>query len=169
MKLAGAMGVGQKWLSVHQTPLPFVLVAEDEELVRLYAADLLTEAGYKVIDVASAEAALEAMAEQPNIRVLFTDIQMPGMLDGIQLARQDTRAVAGRSPVNARARFMHFARGLMRRTEPGSITARSQLRRSRSLRRFSGTSTTPRTADASRPMRRSLRRLTARSRRSRRA
>jgi two-component system, response regulator PdtaR len=88
MKLAGAMGVGQKWLSVHQTPLPFVLVAEDEELVRLYAADLLTEAGYKVIDVARAEAALEAMAEEPNIRVLFTDIQMPGMLDGIQLARR---------------------------------------------------------------------------------
>ena len=47
-------------------PAPVVLVAEDEELVRLYAADLLTEAGYKVIDVASAEAALEAMAEQPN-------------------------------------------------------------------------------------------------------
>jgi two-component system, response regulator PdtaR len=41
-----------------------------------------------VIDVASAEAALEAMAEQTNIRVLFTDIQMPGMLDGIQLARR---------------------------------------------------------------------------------
>ena len=69
-------------------PAPVVLVAEDEELVRLYAADLLTEAGYKVIDVASAEAALEAIAEQPNIRVLFTDIQMPGMLDGIQLARR---------------------------------------------------------------------------------
>ena len=69
-------------------PAPVVLVAEDEELVRLYAADLLTEAGYKVIDVASAEAALEAMAEQPNIRVLFTDIQMPGKLDGIQLARR---------------------------------------------------------------------------------
>jgi CheY-like chemotaxis protein len=66
MKLAGAMGVGQKWLSVYQTPLPFVLVAEDEELVRLYAADLPTEAGYKVIDVANAETPLEAMAEQPN-------------------------------------------------------------------------------------------------------
>jgi CheY-like chemotaxis protein len=68
-------------------PAPVVLVAEDEEFVRLYAADLLPEAGYKVIDVASADAALEAMAEQPDIRVLFTDIQMPGMLDGIQLAR----------------------------------------------------------------------------------
>ena len=69
-------------------PAPVVLVAEDEELVRLYAADLLAEAGYKVIDVASADAALVAMAEQPDIRVLFTDIQMPGKLDGIQLARR---------------------------------------------------------------------------------
>jgi CheY-like chemotaxis protein len=69
-------------------PSPIVLVAEDEELVRLYAADLLAEAGYKVIDVASADAALEAMAEQPDIRVLFTDIQMPGKLDGIQLAQR---------------------------------------------------------------------------------
>jgi two-component system, response regulator PdtaR len=41
-----------------------------------------------VIDVARAEAALEAMAEEPNIRVLFTDIQMPGVLGGIQLARR---------------------------------------------------------------------------------
>jgi two-component system, response regulator PdtaR len=69
-------------------PAPVVLVAEDEELVRLYAADLLAAAGYKVIDVASAEAALAAMADQPDIRVLFTDIQMPGKLDGIELARK---------------------------------------------------------------------------------
>jgi two-component system, response regulator PdtaR len=88
MKLAGAMGRWTKMALGSSDPAPVVLVAEDEELVRLYAADLLTEAGYKVIDVASAEAALEAMAEQPNIRVLFTDIQMPGMLDGIQLARR---------------------------------------------------------------------------------
>jgi two-component system, response regulator PdtaR len=69
-------------------PAPVVLVAEDEELVRLYAADLLAAAGYKVIDVASAEAALASMADQPDIRVLFTDIQMPGKLDGIELARK---------------------------------------------------------------------------------
>jgi two-component system, response regulator PdtaR len=69
-------------------PFSVVLVVEDEKLVRLYAADLLAEAGYKVIDVASADAALEAMSEQPDIRVLFTDIQMPGKLDGIQLAQK---------------------------------------------------------------------------------
>lgn len=75
-------------MALHSSdPAPVVLV-EDEELGRLYAADLLAEAGYKAVDVASADAALEAMAEQPDIRVLLTDIQMPGKLDGIQLARR---------------------------------------------------------------------------------
>jgi two-component system, response regulator PdtaR len=88
MKLAGVKGVGRNMALHSSDPAPVVLVAEDEELVRLYAVDLLAEAGYKVVDVASADAALEAMAEQPAIRVLFTDIQMPGKLDGIQLARR---------------------------------------------------------------------------------
>jgi two-component system, response regulator PdtaR len=67
---------------------PVVLVAEDEELLRVYAADLLAEAGYKVIEAANAEAALAVMADEPDIRVLFTDIQMPGKLNGIELARK---------------------------------------------------------------------------------
>jgi CheY-like chemotaxis protein len=75
-------------MALSSDPAPVVLVAEDEELVRLYAADLLLDAGYKVIDVASAEAALAAMADQPDIRVHFTDIQTPGKLDGIELARK---------------------------------------------------------------------------------
>jgi two-component system, response regulator PdtaR len=75
-------------MALASDPAPVVLVAEDEELVRLYAAHLLADAGYKVVEVANAEAALSAMADRPDIRVLFTDIQMPGKLDGIQLARK---------------------------------------------------------------------------------
>jgi DNA-binding response OmpR family regulator len=86
MRLADGMGVGSNGPRFIR---PFSRrPGEDEELLRLYAADLLAAAGYKVIDVPSADAALEAMAEQPDIRVLFTDIQMPGKLDGIQLARR---------------------------------------------------------------------------------
>jgi two-component system, response regulator PdtaR len=86
MKLADGIGVGSNGPRLIR---PFSRrPGEDEELLRLYAADLLAAAGYKVIDVPSADAALEAMAEQPDIRVLFTDIQMPGKLDGIQLARR---------------------------------------------------------------------------------
>jgi CheY-like chemotaxis protein len=75
-------------MALSSDPAHVVLVAEDEELLRFYAADLLAEAGYKVIEAANAEAALVAMADQPDIRVLFTDIQMTGKLDGIQLAQK---------------------------------------------------------------------------------
>lgn len=68
-------------------PGPLVIVAEDEELVRLYAAGLLKDAGFEVIDVPDADAALRAIASRPDARVLFTDIQMPGPIDGLELAR----------------------------------------------------------------------------------
>jgi len=67
---------------------PVVLVVEDEALLRIYAADLLEEAGFEVVEAASAEAALELMARRPHIRVLFTDIQLPGALDGLELAHK---------------------------------------------------------------------------------
>lgn len=71
-----------------RNPQPVVLVVEDEELLRLSAADLLEEAGYEVIDAADADAALGVMARRPDVRVLFTDIQMPGGLNGMELARK---------------------------------------------------------------------------------
>jgi DNA-binding response OmpR family regulator len=64
-----------------------VLVIEDEELLRLYVDDFLEEAGFEVFDAADAAAALKIMARRPDIRVLFTDIQLPGTIDGMELAR----------------------------------------------------------------------------------
>lgn len=64
-----------------------VLVVEDEELLRLYAADLLEEAGFEVVPAADAEEALRIVGSRPDIRVLFTDVQLPG-LDGLELARR---------------------------------------------------------------------------------
>jgi DNA-binding NtrC family response regulator len=64
-----------------------VLVVEDEGLLRLYVDGFLEEAGFEVIDVADADAALNIMARRPDIRVLFTDIQLPGAIDGMELAR----------------------------------------------------------------------------------
>ena len=72
-------------ISIHR---PVVLVVEDDEITSLYQWDLLVEAGYEVIDVPDAAAALMAMADRPDVRVLFTDVQMPGKLDGIDLARK---------------------------------------------------------------------------------
>jgi two-component system, response regulator PdtaR len=65
-----------------------VLVVEDEELLRLSVDGFLEEAGFEVIDAADADAALEILARRPDVRVLFTDIQMPGAIDGMELARR---------------------------------------------------------------------------------
>jgi CheY-like chemotaxis protein len=64
-----------------------VLVAEDEELVRLVIVDVLRDAGFEVMEAEHAEAALGTLlVHAARVHVLFTDIQMPGVLDGLALA-----------------------------------------------------------------------------------
>jgi two-component system, response regulator PdtaR len=67
---------------------PVILVAEDEELLRLCAARLLEEHGYSVAEAENADIALKLLERRPDVRLLFTDIQMPGKWDGMDLARQ---------------------------------------------------------------------------------
>ena len=64
-----------------------VLVAEDEPLIRMMAAEELGDAGFEVIEAQHATEAiriLKGMAEK--VRVLFTDVHMPGTMDGLGLA-----------------------------------------------------------------------------------
>jgi CheY-like chemotaxis protein len=67
---------------------PRVLVVEDEFLVRLVAIDVLREAGFQVLEAADAESAMELLEDTDGVQVLFTDIQMPGAMDGLGLARE---------------------------------------------------------------------------------
>lgn len=67
---------------------PAVLVVEDESLVRMYAVDVLEEAGYEVIEAGNAQQALKQLDARPDIDVMFTDINMPGDMDGFALARE---------------------------------------------------------------------------------
>jgi two-component system, response regulator PdtaR len=67
---------------------PVVLIAEDEPLLRLQASDLLEDHGFEVVEAEDAAGALRAMENRPDVHLLFTDIQMPGRLDGMDLARQ---------------------------------------------------------------------------------
>src|SRR5512140_1336118 len=73
---------------------PVVLVVEDEYLLRMDAADMIAAAGFEVVAAASADEAIEILEARPDITVVFTDIQMPGSMDGLKLAR----AVRGRWP-----------------------------------------------------------------------
>jgi CheY-like chemotaxis protein len=64
-----------------------VLVVEDEALVRLLAVDVLEEAGFEVIEAPSADYAVLVLEKRDDIRVVFTDVDMPGRLNGFQFAR----------------------------------------------------------------------------------
>ena len=66
---------------------PVVLIVEDEPLVRMLGADVLEEAGFEVVEAFNGDEALEVLKARPDIDVLFTDVNMPGSLDGLDLAR----------------------------------------------------------------------------------
>lgn len=68
------------------SPSDVVLVVEDEPIVRLDAIDMLTAAGFRVIDAANADEAISILEKRRDIRVVVTDIQMPGSMDGLKLA-----------------------------------------------------------------------------------
>ena len=72
-----------------------VLVAEDEALVRLFTADYLREAGYRVVEVSNAADALKELENTTGDRVLLTDVEMPGGMDGMELAREVQRRWPG--------------------------------------------------------------------------
>ena len=64
-----------------------VLVVEDEPLVRMLAADILEEEGFEVIEASTAPAALALLEKLGGeVAALFTDIDMPGGMNGLELA-----------------------------------------------------------------------------------
>jgi CheY-like chemotaxis protein len=70
----------------HSTHPITVLVVEDDHFVRMDAVDIVEEAGFIAVEAANADEALRLMEENPAIRIVFTDIEMPGSIDGIRLA-----------------------------------------------------------------------------------
>jgi two-component system, response regulator PdtaR len=65
---------------------PVVLLVEDEFLVRMATADALEDAGFEVIETANAQAAQDVLADRTDVQVVFTDVRMPGPMDGLELA-----------------------------------------------------------------------------------
>jgi len=63
-----------------------VLVVEDEFLCRLHAINLIEGAGYTAVEAANADEAIVILEGRKDIRIVFTDIDMPGSMDGLKLA-----------------------------------------------------------------------------------
>jgi len=72
--------------SDHTDPPLTILVVEDELLIRLAIADFLRDCGFRVLETGSADDAVQILSSEETVQVIFTDIQMPGALDGFGLA-----------------------------------------------------------------------------------
>src|SRR5580658_3726568 len=68
--------------------VPVILIVEDEALVRLSAVDMLEDAGFRMIEAVNSDQALELLAADSDVQLLFTDVNMPGSINGLALARQ---------------------------------------------------------------------------------
>jgi two-component system, response regulator PdtaR len=66
---------------------PVVLVVEDETLVRVTALAIIEESGFEAIAAGNADEAICALETRSDIRAVFTDVQMPGPMDGLKLAQ----------------------------------------------------------------------------------
>lgn len=73
---------------------PVVLVVEDEPLLRMLAVEVVEEAGFVALEARDADEAVALLEARTDISLLFTDIDMPGSMDGLKLAH----AVRGRWP-----------------------------------------------------------------------
>lgn len=70
----------------HAVAPPVVLVVEDEMLLRMRAVDMVEDAGYTPVEAVDADEAVTILEARSDIALLFTDIQMPGSMDGLRLA-----------------------------------------------------------------------------------
>ena len=72
---------------LHHSGIPaVVLVVEDEMLLRMRAVDMVEDAGFTPVEAVDADEAIAILESRSDIALLFTDIQMPGSMDGLKLA-----------------------------------------------------------------------------------
>ena len=73
------------------TPMPIVLIVEDEPLVRSVMVDALHEEGFRVIEASNVSEAVLALEDQPDIAVVLTDVEMPPGARGFDLVTEASK------------------------------------------------------------------------------
>ena len=63
-----------------------VLVVEDDPLLRMTAVDIAQDAGFATLEASGADQAIAILEDRDDIRIVFTDVNMPGSMDGLELA-----------------------------------------------------------------------------------
>jgi CheY-like chemotaxis protein len=69
---------------------PVILLVEDEPLLWMFNADVLDEAGFRVIEASNADEAMILFDARPDIYAVVTDVEMPGKMNGFSLAKHVT-------------------------------------------------------------------------------
>ena len=73
-------------MSTEPAEVPKVLIVEDEMILRMRAVDIVEDAGFCPVEAVNADEAISILESRSDISLLFTDIQMPGSIDGLMLA-----------------------------------------------------------------------------------
>ena len=108
-------------MAYSETKLPVVLIVEDEFLIRMDAVDMIRSAGFDVVEAENADEAIFILEGRLDIAVVFTDVQMPGSMDGLKLAA----AIRGRWPpikIVATSGLLRFSQDDL---PPGSVSAQA--------------------------------------------
>jgi two-component system, response regulator PdtaR len=71
---------------VAERPAPVILIVEDDPLLRMLAVEFVEEAGFEMLEAGDADQDIAILESRSEIAVLFTDINMPGSMDGVELA-----------------------------------------------------------------------------------
>ena len=78
-------------MTYHAPPPAAVLVVDDEPVIRMVARDMVEDAGFSALEASNASEAIEILKTRRDIGILFTDVNMPGPMDGLDLARHVDR------------------------------------------------------------------------------
>lgn len=70
----------------HDANGPVLLVVDDETLIRMNGVAILEDAGFKVLEAADADEAISVLEHAPEVRLMFSDVDMPGSMNGVELA-----------------------------------------------------------------------------------
>src|SRR6266550_7651603 len=91
--IAGTLCDTLNWLLSRYYPMPqsaterpVILIVEDEFLIQMHAAEMIKQAGYDVVEAMNADDAIAILETRRDIRVVFTDVRIPGSMDGLKLA-----------------------------------------------------------------------------------
>ena len=78
------------WPAQHRADMSqwkaIVLVVEDDPLIRMCAVDLISDAGFETLEAGSADEAIRILESRHDVHLVFTDVEMPGTMDGVKLA-----------------------------------------------------------------------------------